>query len=510
MKVKEVLRKYAPTVFSYLKDAWYNIYFGSNLRDPLKNIKLSYRPCVSVIMPVYNVKTKFLREAIDSVLCQSYGNLELCIVDDASTQKDIKPLLLLYTKKDSRIKLKFASVNSNITGASRQALELASGDYIVLFDNDDVLTKHALAELVLILQRNQYDFVYSDNLMISEQSKIVSCGLKPDWSPEFFLSTCYTTHLRAFKRSLVNELNIFDDEYVGAQDIDLICRVITKSNSIFHIDKPLYKWRISSTSVTEKTSNKPYIISNSIKAYSKYLADKNIKVKVIQPAFFKENEVGCFKLDFDSFFDDVIIERLTGDAFSDSIYNLQKKSTVCVIQGQYLLFTTPDAPFPSLTAIKELLGYLSAFPEIGVVSGKVLSSDERVQESAYVFLQDLHQINEGDSQDSCGYWFNNKICQNFLASNCSFMMTPKELFMGLGGFDESSFGDLAHIDYCLRVVERGYRVVFNPWAILKSRLPYHQVERSKYYSVLRQRHAQYFLNDPFYNKNLSQINPFAL
>ena len=114
-------------------------------------------------MPVYNVEIKWLEKCIDSVINQTYDNWELCISDDASTDPKIKKCLEAYEKKEPRIKVVFRKENGHISLATNSALEIATGEFIALLDNDDELPPHALFEVVKVLnERPELDVIYSD------------------------------------------------------------------------------------------------------------------------------------------------------------------------------------------------------------------------------------------------------------------------------------------------------------------------------------------------------------
>jgi len=125
--------------------------------------QLTYQPLLSVLMPVYNTEERWLRRAIESVQHQLYSNWELCIADDRSTDPRVGEVLRDIQSSDPRLRIHFRDVNGHISAASNSALALASGEFIVLLDHDDVLPRHALAAVVHELNRHpDADIVYSD------------------------------------------------------------------------------------------------------------------------------------------------------------------------------------------------------------------------------------------------------------------------------------------------------------------------------------------------------------
>ena len=221
--------------------------------------QLSYQPLISIVMPVYNTPEIFLREAIQSVLNQSYTHWELCIADDASTQPHVKRILEEYAAKDARIKGVFRLQNGHISRASNSALQLATGEFISLLDHDDLLVADALHEVVMLLNEHpDADMIYSDEDKIDERNHFCLPCYKPDWCPDSFLSRMYTCHLGTYRRSLVNDIGGFREGYEGSQDYDLVLRLTEKTNKIFHIPKILYHWRIHPESASGSRDAKPY------------------------------------------------------------------------------------------------------------------------------------------------------------------------------------------------------------------------------------------------------------
>lgn len=210
----------------------------------------------SVIMPVYNVDIRWLEIAIESIEKQSYRNWELCIADDASTDAKIRDYLL--SKRSDKIKVLLLEENRGISEASNAAASLASGDYMVLMDNDDVISGNALEELFTCATVSHADILYSDNDVIDEEGSRLAVLHKPDWSPDLFLSQMYVGHLLSFRRSLFRRVGGFRTEFNGSQDYDLLLRMTAHTQAIQHIAKVLYSWRALDSSTSANPDSKPY------------------------------------------------------------------------------------------------------------------------------------------------------------------------------------------------------------------------------------------------------------
>jgi hypothetical protein len=231
------------------------------------------QPKFSILLPVYNVEAKWLEKAIESVRKQVYPNWELCIADDASSNSEIKPLLIHYQQLDPRIKVAFRSENGHISAASNSALALATGEFLALLDHDDELAIDALFENAKLI--NQYpnaDFIYSDEDKINGVGDRCDPVFKPDWSPEYFHSTMYTCHLGVFRTELVRSISGFRLGYEGSQDYDLVLRVMEQTDRIHHIPKVLYHWRSIAASAASGSEAKPWAYQAGYRALEAMLA----------------------------------------------------------------------------------------------------------------------------------------------------------------------------------------------------------------------------------------------
>ena len=238
---------------------------------------LRFKPVISILMPVYNTDTPWLKRAVDSVHAQVYPYWELCIADDGSTKPDVGRLLRKYAAQDPRIKTRFLSANEGISEASNAALSLASGDFIGLLDHDDELSPDALYEVARFLNRHpEADMLYSDEDKIAENGERCEPSFKPDWSPDLFLSCMYTCHFGVYRKSLVREIGEFRKGYEGSQDYDLVLRLTERTDRIFHIPRVLYHWRKSTGSAASSTNAKPYAYTSAKEALKDALHRRQI------------------------------------------------------------------------------------------------------------------------------------------------------------------------------------------------------------------------------------------
>jgi glycosyltransferase involved in cell wall biosynthesis len=254
----------------------------SKLRKEVANFK--YQPLVSVIIPTYNTDYQFLRDCLDSVQAQVYENWELCIVDDASPDEKVRDIIKEYAKDDIRIKYKFLKENQHIAGATNEAVKLASGEFISLFDHDDLLWPNALFEIVKALNHDKtIDFLYTDEDKITEDRyEHLGPFFKPDWNPDFLHSVNYITHFSTVRKSLLEKVGGPKKEYNGAQDWDLIMRITSATDKIYHIPKVVYSWRIHDASTAKSTDSKPYVVEAQRRAITDDLVRKGYPNGIVE------------------------------------------------------------------------------------------------------------------------------------------------------------------------------------------------------------------------------------
>ena len=239
---------------------WFDIHkvTDEQLEEQRKK-QFAFSPKISIIVPTYKTPINFLREMIDSVMEQSYTNWELCIADGSEGDIAVEAVLKEYAGKDERIKYTLLEKNEGISGNTNAALNLATGEYVGLFDHDDLLAPNALYEVVKALQEKKYDILYTDEDKITGDGKEHNDpNFKPDFSMDLFCSHNYITHFFVVKTEIIKEIGGFRPEYDGSQDYDLMFRCIERAESIKHIPMILYHWRIHMNSVAGDPASKMY------------------------------------------------------------------------------------------------------------------------------------------------------------------------------------------------------------------------------------------------------------
>ncbi len=539
----------------------------SDLRKMAETVEIfPYQPVISVIMPTFNTSEHFLREAIESVINQVYPYWELCIADDASTQPHVKNIVEEYAAKETRIKVIIRTTNGHISNASNSALEMATGEFIALLDHDDLLTPDALYEVALLLNRHpEADMIYSDEDKIDETNKVSSPYFKPDWCPDSFLSRMYTCHLGIYRRELVKKIGGFRVGYEGSQDYDLVLRLTEKTENIFHIPKILYHWRIHPQSAASGVEAKPYAYIAGEKALMdalqrrgengiisglpgfpglyrvRYKIEDYKRVSIIIPTRDLGNILNnCLKSIFEKTvypnYEVIVIDN--GSTENDTVqiidywkskeherfscyplnieFNFSKINNYAVAKakGDYLLFLNND-----IEVITE--DWIDAFveqaqrPSIGAVGGLLLYPDKSIQHAGVVLgiggvASHGHKKSPSTSPGYAGQLLT---INNYSAITGACLMCRSEVYKAVGGFAEELAIAYNDVDFCLKLLGRGYRNIYLPHVVLyhhesKSRgsddTPKKLVRLTREAEYMKKKWGKILENDPCYNPNLTK------
>jgi hypothetical protein len=249
-------------------------------------------PRFSVVTPVYNTKARDLEECIASVLSQSFGDWELCLIDDMSPDRRVRRVLDRAAGLDPRVKVMYRETNGGIVAASNDGLGIATGEFVALLDHDDVLEPDALEQVAALLNSDlEIDYVYSDEALMTEKGNIVERFYKPDWSPERYRSQMYVCHLSVIRRQLLFDVGGFRSGYDGSQDFDLMFRVTERARKVAHLRSILYHWRMARTSVANNAEAKPYAYEAGTAAIESHLERTGVDASVERLSEFPGNYV---------------------------------------------------------------------------------------------------------------------------------------------------------------------------------------------------------------------------
>ena len=287
-----LVKTYSPT--TQMQNAWNNRYdyfldpmaFGVSPEVHKEQQKYQFNRNIkfSILVPLYNTPKDFLQEMIASVLFQSYQNWELCLADGSDSEHDyVKEICQEISGNEPRIKYRKLEKNEGISANTNKCLEMANGDYICLFDHDDLLHPSALFETMKVICEKNADFVYTDEatFLFSNLHKIISVHFKPEFSQTLLESNNYICHFSSFRKELLSSKILFDSETDGAQDFDLFLKISEKTTKIFHINKVLYYWRATSSSTALNSEAKSYTSDSGRKALENHFTRLNEDVQIL-------------------------------------------------------------------------------------------------------------------------------------------------------------------------------------------------------------------------------------
>lgn len=524
--------------------------------------KIPYKPLISVVVPVYNVSTKMLKECIMSVLDQTYANWELCLADDASTMPEVRKCLKSF-EDNTKIKIKYREKNGHISRCTNTAIKMATGEYIAFMDCDDVLAPNALYEVVKLLNQDKsLDFIYSDEDKLSEDGKHRhQPHFKSDWSPDTMMSLMYTCHLGVYRKRIGDELEWLRTGFEGAQDYDLTLRFTEKTKNIGHVTKILYHWRERKESTAINPEAKGYIVDAARKTKEEALKRRgyeaqlewvdniyqfrvnykpvgNPKISVIIPS--KDNfdvykrciETLTEKTKYKNY--EIVTvdngsseenrkkyEQYNKDKAQKYIYkpmdfNFSKMCNIGVenSDGELVLLLNDDMEIIDGEWMERMAGH-AMLPYTGAVGAKLLYPNSTLIQHTGVFSFD-----SGPSHALCRYDDNtifnfcrNKIEYNYSAVTAACLMVTREKYLEVGGLDESFAVAYNDVKFCFDLLEKGYYNVVRTDAVL-----YHHeslsrgsdvLDKAKYERLLKERRRLYDIHpslegkDPFYNTNLT-------
>lgn len=497
-----------------------------------REVEFSVQPLISIVVPTYQTPIPFLKDMIDSVRKQSYEKWELCIADGSlnGDENDTKVIrvreeLNRYSMEDKRIKVVYLEENQGIAENTNQALALATGEYIGLFDHDDMLTPDALYEIVKAINDYDYDVLYTDEDKISEDSHDYKKPVfKPDYSPELLCANNYITHFFVAKKSIVDRLGGFRKEYDGSQDYDFIFRCVELAKKVGHVAKVLYHWRMHGGSVAGDPTSKMYAYDAGKKAIQSHYERVGIQANVehMERLGLYHTEYKMIKQPLISviiYGEDDEKKKRCSEWFKRKDYsNLEILASAGInveeinalaekASGSYLFFVSENLESVERDALQQMAGVLQ-IQNVGAVSGKVIGRKHTVEDVGVVFRTngDLCKANYGIGDCDYGDMFRAKVMSNYSILSLNCFMTHKNTFEELGRFNKHFSLSFAAADYCLKLRMHGKRCVMQASTVWASKGSMktgmiNDEERERFYKewqeVLR-------MGDSYYNSNYAK------
>ena len=522
------------------------------------------QPLISVVMPTYNPKPEWLIEAIESVRGQIYPHWELCIADDASTNPAIRPILERYAAQDGRIKVVFRPKNGHISAASNSALEVATGEWIVLLDHDDLLSENALFWVAEAINRApDARLIYSDEDKISEDGRRSDPYFKCDWNPDLFYSHNMISHLGVYHASIVKDVGGFRQGFEGSQDYDLALRCVERIEplQIVHVPRVLYHWRVHAESTAMSGDSKPYAALAGERAINEHFTRTGVngRVKYVgygyEPSYdlpavsplvsiiiptrngkallkqcidsiedkttYKNYEIliidnGSNESDALAYFEQLSKTPNIRVVRDDSPFNYSRinNKAVAMAHGEVIALVNNDIEVISPDWLTVMVAH-ALRPGIGAVGAKLWYTNKTLQHGG-VFLGYggvAGHSHKHSQMGANGYFGRLLITQSFSAVTAACLVITKRIFNEVGGLEENrlqiAFND---IDFCLRVREAGYRNIWTPLAELfhhesasrgQEDTPEKQARFAGEVAYMKERWGAQLLNDPAYSPNLT-------
>lgn len=544
---------------------WYEAYVPDEAAlEKQRHHHFEYSPLISVAVPAYRTPEKFLAQMIDSLLAQTYGNWELCIANGSPEDSAMKKVLEEYTKKDSRIRVSELTENKGIAGNTNAALEMAQGEFVGLLDHDDLLAPNALYEIVRALDEDRnLDAVYTDeDKVTTELDEHFQPHLKPDFNLDLLRSNNYICHFFVVRRSIVQKVGGFCQEFDGAQDHDFIFRCIETAEKVGHIPEILYHWRTHKASTADNPASKMYAFDagkRAIEAHLKRTGTEGTVSHTPDLGFFRvkypvqgqplvsiiipnKDEKETLKACIDSIrekteypnYEIIIVEN---NSTTDEIFQYYKELSqdprirllrwkkefnysainnygVRHANGEYLLFLNNDVTVITPGWIKELLGVCQR-PEVGAAGVKLIYPDDTIQHAGCVIgLGGIagHMFVDMPANRT-GYLHKASILQDMSAVTAACMMMKRTAFEEAGGFTEKLSVAFNDVDLCLKVRKNHKLIVYDPYVQL-----YHMESKTRgaednkekvrrFQEEIEYMRCQWIdilkKGDPYYNKNLS-------
>ncbi len=488
-----------------------------------------FEPKLSIVIPAYMTPEKYLREMLDSILHQTYGNWEVCVANGSPKGEGriVEKVMKSYGEKDQRFRYRNLGENLGISGNTNAAIEMADGDFIVLADHDDTLPEHALFEVAAAINEHpRCDVIYSDEDKLDmDGGALFDPHFKPDFNPDLLCSVNYICHLFVVKRELLERVGGFRHEFDGAQDYDFIFRCTEEAEEIHHIPKVLYHWRCHQDSTASNPESKLYAFEAGSRAVMDHYKRCGIPASKVEKGVDYGIYHTTFKIQGNPLVSVVIpnkdhhkdldlcmrsiIERATyknlefvvveNNSTEQETFDYYRRiqeefPQVRVVtwerefnysainnfgatfaKGENLLFLNDDTELIEPRMIDEMLGFCQR-EDVGIAGARLLYQDDTIQHAGVVVgfggIAGHTFIGLHEAENS---YFHRAMCaQDYSAVTAACMMTKAAVFREVGGFTEELAVAFNDIDYCMKVRKAGKLVVYAPYAKL-----YHYESKSR-------------------------------
>ena len=495
-------------------DAWFPKHRASEEELEVQRAHIfPVQPKISIVIPLFNTDLTFLRSLMETILGQTYANWELCFAD-GSTKDEVEACLRAEYLQDERIRYVRLRENQGISGNTNAALEMATGEFVMFCDHDDLLEKNALFEIVQKINTcPQTDILYTDEDLIDETGQGYRMPrFKPDFNPDLLCSINYICHIFVVRKTVLDAVGGLRKEFDGAQDWDLILRCCEQTEHIAHIPKVLYHWRAHDESTAGNPESKQYALEAGKRAVLGHFERAGMEAEIEETGIFilfrplpkvkKQDKVSIIICNKDQSstlrkcvesilekttypnYEIIIVENNSTEQKTFDYYEQLKKSSdrIRVVQfegefnysrvnnfgaqyadGAYLILLNNDTEVITPDWIERMLGYCQR-EDVGAVGAKLYYANRLVQHCGVVIGVGgfaghvLTNTNRGDP----GYMGRLQAVEDVSAVTGACMMIRRSVFDEVGGLDEAFRVALNDIDLCLKIREKGYLIVMHP------------------------------------------------
>mgnify|MGYP002715346214 CR=1 FL=1 len=477
---------------------------------------------VSILVPLYNTPESFLKDMIASVQAQTYTNWELCLADGSDQEHSyVERICREYMTADQRMIYRKLERNYGISGNTNECLGMATGEFIGLFDHDDILHPSVLYEYVKVINEQDADYIYCDETTFkgNDINKMLTMHFKPDYAVDNLRANNYICHFSVFDRQLLTGTQLFRTKFDGSQDHDMILRLTDAARNVVHVPRLLYYWRSHAGSVAADITAKSYAIEAARGAVADHLkvhGFKNFRItstRAFETIFkIRYQIIGNPKISIVIANRDheadlrrcitSIIEKSTYENYEiiivennsetkeilDYYQELMENEKVKILkfngqfnysavnnlgadaaEGDYILLLNNDTEVITVNWLEEMLMYAQR-EDVGAVGAKLYYGDKTIQHAGVVLALGAHRT-AGHShykqhRENLGYMGRLCYAQNVSAVTGACLMVKKSLFGAVGGLDEGFAVSLNDVDFCLKLRKKGLLNVFTPFAEL--------------------------------------------
>jgi GT2 family glycosyltransferase len=522
----------------------------------------AHAPKFTVVTPVYNVKEKWLRGAVESVIAQTYPHWEMICVNDSSTSSHIRPTLDEFAARDPRVKVIHCASNRGVSVATNLGLDQATGDYIAFMDHDDHLEPHALHRFAEAVLEDHPDMIYSDEAVTEvDINRVQHVTFRPSFSYDYYLSYPLFVHLVAARTEIVRRIGGLNEAMTISQDIDYGLRLIEASRNITHIPEVLYRWRTHPGSLGHQQKNKVYAMTRGALERHfdrigvaaefddrshfnfrdlRFALTSSARVAIVIPTKDQPDRLRACVASLlctvpPELAEIIILDRSSNERVTQSVLeDLSGRHRILRFEGElnssallnrgaaastaatHYLFLHDDTEAFANGWLEHMLGYAHR-PDVGVVGGTLLYPDETIQHAGaviglngthdHVLRHNLFRVSELGR--CCGPNGMLLASRDTSAVTAACLLARADVFDRLGGFDEGLAARYHDADLCLRARSLGYKVIQDAYAVL-----YHEENERKeaesgslnwndLWRFLARHGDQVFAGDPFYSPLLS-------